>query len=216
MSAFFRISDQDEIGVAGPVIKKEDYITWLKRDEIIANAEKEAEEILVRAKQRAEETEKEGYQAGLDAGMNEAKSHQEKIAHEQAIAYEQHITEQERCIPGVIMAAVKKVIGEIPPEEITAKVIAQTMNHQIFKKKVSIRVSDADVAQVKEQQDQLADDHKLVDEVDVVADPSLKAGEFILQGTGGSIESSVSEQLKNLEEVITESAVVENGVAPSG
>jgi type III secretion protein L len=193
MASLFRIN-AGSIGAApdSRLIRAEEWAAYCSaRDiaaaagEYAANLRREAEEAFAAEKQR-------GYEEGLRESRQE---HAENIL-ETVLKSIDYIEGLEKGIAGLVGDALRKILGEIPPDELIAGVVRQALTLVRGQKRVTLSVAPEDEPTVRSRTDELLRDYASIAFIDVVADGRLSRGACLLQSDMGVIDAGVETQIR--------------------
>lgn len=204
MPSFFRLNEDLAIHTAGPVVKKDDYVAWLESETLVAEAREEASKIISDAKEAFEAERRRGFEEGLESGLTVARESSEAHHKELSASYADKLVEIHEEIPALIAGAVKKLLGEMPSDDLLTKIVSQTLKHPSLKGDVSIHANNLEYEILKERFEGLSEEHKDIHNIEVVKDHAVDPGRFKLNSGASIIDSSPKEQLDALQKSILE------------
>ncbi|MDR1578590.1 MAG: HrpE/YscL family type III secretion apparatus protein [Deltaproteobacteria bacterium] len=133
----------------------------------------------------------EGYKEGLAAGQAE---YSLKIM-DAVMASVEYLENLESGLVKLINDAVRKIIGEIPSDEVIVRIVKKALNSARSARRVLIRVSPQDEEAVRAALEGNSGSESFLD---IRADGRLSQGDCVLESELGLIEASLETQLKNL------------------
>ena len=212
------------------VQKKYKYVVSKAKEEaekIIDSAYKEYEDYLNKAYEKAkaifEENRlcgyEEGYKIGKEEGFNqgyedgykEGKKEAQKIIDEALKIKEDYVNkrnqllkEAERDIVTLVTEIYEKVIYKKIDEErdLIVSLVENGIKDLEIKGKTTIIVSKYDYEIIKENIDRILAKATLIDDIDVKVDNDMTKGDCILETSKGDIDISISNQMKEIKELI--------------
>lgn len=212
------------------VQKKYKYVVSKAKEEaekIIDSAYKEYEDYLNKAYEKAkaifEENRlcgyEEGYKIGKEEGFNqgyedgykEGKKEAQKIIDEALKIKEDYVNkrnqllkEAERDIVTLVTEIYEKVIYKKIDEErdLIVSLVENGIKDLEIKGKTTIIVSKYDYEIIKENIDRILAKATLIDDIDVRVDNDMTKGDCILETSKGDIDISISNQMKEIKELI--------------
>ncbi len=188
----FRINTQKiSIDPNKKVIKAEDYLLYLKANEIIAKAEEKAKSIIEDAEKVFEERKQEGYDEGILEGKLEAS---EKML-DTTLAAVDYLEHLEQSLVDIVQTAVRKVIGDIDDKERIVKVVQNALLKVHSQQKILVKVSPEDEKSLRESLElMLKSSPDTLSFLDIIADPRMKKGDCILESELGILDASLETQ----------------------
>ncbi|WP_026485920.1 FliH/SctL family protein [Caldanaerobius polysaccharolyticus] len=175
----------------------------VQRDKIIEEAGKLASEQKEQAKQQGYMEGKQkgyadGYAEGMAKGLEEGRKEAQAIV-DQANRLKEQITqerqrllqEMESDMVRLLSTCVEKILGEINKGELYQRVIHEAMSHLSVKGDFEVRVCDDDY--------KILSDSAELQGFKLIADPTLKQGDIIIDTPDGSIDCGIMTQLDNMK-----------------
>ncbi|MDR3073252.1 MAG: HrpE/YscL family type III secretion apparatus protein [Deltaproteobacteria bacterium] len=150
-----------------------------------ANLRREAEEAFAAEKQR-------GYEEGLRESRQE---HAENMM-ETVLKSIDYIEGLEKGIAGLVGDALRRILGEIPPEDRIAGVVRQSLNLVRGQKRVTLVVAPEDEPLIRAKIDELLREYASIAFIDVAADGRLARGACLLQSDMGVIDAGIETQIR--------------------
>jgi len=193
MANLFRI---DSAGIsASPdtrLIKAAAWARYCTAEEIVEEARAYAD-TMRRASDEAFASEK---QRGYDQGVLEGRmEHAEQIM-DTVLKSIEYIEGLEKGVSALVGEALRKILGTLPPEEIMAGVVRQSLALVRGQKQVVLRVSPADEEAVRARMDAIMREYASIAFLDIQSDGRLARGACILQSEMGVIDAGVETQIR--------------------
>ncbi len=184
-----------------------------EKNDILAKAEAEAEELVQQATQQAEQIKtmahSEGFDAGKQEGLAAAEEQLQQIEEELRQSVEQELDQirqqrqqMEPFFADLTAKLVKKLTGQVCAEnkEVILHLIQNAEDTLDRPKQVILRVSGEDMAVVSGHKAELKEQLPEQTEFDVLEDASLSANQCIIETEDKMIDCSLDVQLQNLQE----------------
>lgn len=186
-------------------------------DQILAEAHQEAERLVAEAKGQAEEIRRqayeEGYAKGHQEGLEAARAKMEAAVEDlgRAVraleaARREVLAGLEGEILGLVQAACDKLLltpGAVD-ERAIQEVVRQAISRLIDLEKVTVRLSQADLARVEEYRPQLAKEFSELGALELVADPELAPGDCLVETPTAKIDARLSTRRQRVYEKLSE------------
>lgn len=202
MASFIRLTPIDiDITQQTKTVPKEHYAAYLDARVIVEKAQKKAAEIIANAEKKYVEEQKRGYDEGIEEGKREVALQMLKTV-ERTVNFLQG---SEVKITEIVMMALERILGELPPQEVIIKIIRNALDSVRNEKQITLNVSTKEVEMVKNHIRDISSDYPAIDYIDVVPDSRLKEGDCIIKSEIGVIEASLSKQLANLDQAFKKS-----------
>lgn len=206
-NVYFLSKEPTALRPAGGIIKANQYLDFIRAEEMITSAAKKAEEMIARAQQHAEQIitsakttyqqEKErGYREGLEKGQAEI-SGQLTAATAETASYLDNIAQK---TVELTMRMLKTILGQIDNRELVEKIVFKTIKGVRDEGRITIRVHPECVDHVKEKITLYATESGQPDLFEVVGEPRLDKHGCILESEIGYVDSSLGTQLKAIRE----------------
>ncbi|KAB3535884.1 hypothetical protein F8154_05040 [Alkaliphilus pronyensis] len=189
---------------------------------IIEEAKKEAAFILGEAyedsKNIFENAKREGYSAGIaegkDLGHQEVAEHIDEAKNIKLQALEEKnraIKEAEKDVVKLVIECVNKIINYKLEEDnsLLLEVIRAGLEKSTFTESIVIRVSKADYDLVNTEKNKIFMMTDGIEKMDVRCDASLPSGGVMIETLSGTIDSSISTQIKAIEKILTDITISE-------
>ena len=184
-----------QLDPAARVLKARDYAEYLQAQEILAQANKQAEAILQKATEVYETKKQQGYDEGQEASRQEQSEHMLKVV-SRTIGY---LSDVEKALAGILMSGVKKIIGEFDQDEMAVNLVRNALQHVRNEKQVTIRIPPSQFNMVKSRLNEILAEYKGVGFIDLVSDERLSTGDCIMESDIGVVDASVDLQLEALQ-----------------
>jgi type III secretion protein L len=163
--------------------------------QLVEQARSSASQILTRAREQGLE---EGRQAITQAMLEDIR----RIVGD----FSMLIRRREEALASVVMQAVETIIGEMPPQERTRKVVSAALSDLLDSFTVILKVAAEDLQMVRDILTQLQENGEGQNVVSVVVDPLLSAGEMLLETERGRIHIGLQQQLSRLRAALQQAA----------
>lgn len=186
------------------VIKKDELFSLISINELKQATQKEVEQIL----QKSKEDYQNQYEAGFEQGKLEGiEQYSEKIM---TVAMESldALSQIEENIVDVVVSSVAKILGSFEKNDLTVKIIKNTLGQLRGEKHITVRVCQAEVDEVRNAfQAYLISSDGRTGYLEIVADPSLKDNACVIETSLGLIDSSLSTQMQILNKIFKQQFV---------
>ncbi len=182
---------------------------------LLDGAHAEADEILAKAKEEAEQirssAEEEGRAAGMEMGFAKAREQAQEMERQlqQTVSVKlQEIEEQkeqmEPFFAGLVADLVEKITGIACKEkqDVIVHLIRKALQNIEKPKQITLRVSKDDMAVVSHHKNELKEDAGDALEFDIVEDASLQANQCMIETESKIVDCSLDAQLENLRNQI--------------
>jgi type III secretion protein L len=181
------------------LLKADDAATFFAAGEILAALQDKARQLEETAGSAYRQRHEEGYRDGLAAGKMEYAG---KIL-ETVMSSVEYLEHLEISMVRIIGEIVRKLLGEMPRDELVIRLVRQALQAVKSERKVTIRIAARDEAAVREGLAAMLQSHDGVGSfIDLLPDPDLPPGSCVLESEMGVIEASLETQLKNLENAL--------------
>ena len=178
------------------LIKSYDVATVRTAEDIIAEAEAEAERIREDAKAAFEAEKKRGYETGLQNGKMEIAMQKIDLV-DQSVAFMENV---ESKMADVVLKALKSFVTEVGDKEMVIQIVRKTMAAVIrTQRQVTLKVAPEMVPTVKARLAELRADYPTIESMDVVEDSRLSGPACVLETEAGVADASVDTQLAAIE-----------------
>ena len=178
------------------IVRKNQLQSLLSIHEAMSQAEIKAQEIISKAEESYRARFEEGFSDGCDAGHKE---YAEKMI-DVAVGSLNALSSVESSLVAVVIKSVKKILGTFESDEVTVKLIKNTLAQVRGENRLVLRVSANDAAYVRKSLEQhLISSDGSSGYIEVIADSGLKENSCILETALGIIDSSLDTQLEQLE-----------------
>jgi type III secretion protein L len=167
----------------------EPFLSALELSAAISAKEAELER---EAREAKKASEKDGYEEGLAQGRDEMSM---KMM-DTVMASVEYLEKIESDLASIVEEAVKKIIGDLPPDEVAVGLVNKALSTMRSDRRVLVRVSPADEPAVRSALLGPASGGSAF--LDVRSDGRLSRGECVLESELGVVEASLQTQLKNL------------------
>ena len=200
--SFIRILRSSELATSDPsqwVLSPEQVRSWQSAQQMLQDAQSEADRIRAEAEQAYEAEKQRGYEEGLTmARMDEA----ERLI-ENATRTVDYFAGIEQKIVALVMNAVRRIMADFDDTTRVLAVVQSGLSVMRHQKQLTLRLSPEHAATVRERAQQLLERFPGVGMMDIVPDNRLKGDAAILESEMGVVEASVELQLKAIEQGFT-------------
>lgn len=182
------------------LLKAEEAATLIEAGKVLAALQEKARALDVAAGEIYRQRREEAYRDGLQAGRNEyAGKIMETVM--SSVEYLEHL---EMSLVRSVGEIVRKLIGEMPHDEMVVRLVRQALQVVRSERKVTLRISAKDESAVRQGLAGLLQQHDSAGHgfIDILADPDLPPSSCILESEMGVVEASLETQLKNLESAL--------------
>jgi type III secretion protein L len=193
MASLFRISPENiQAAPDSRLIKATEWARYCSAVEITEQARQYAEDLRQEARMAFDAEKKRGFAEGLREGRAE---HAENMM-ETVLKSIEYIEGLEKGIVSLVSDALRKILGELPPEERIVGVVRQALNLVRGQKKVVLSVPPEDEPLAQGKLKEILSRHPSIDFVDVRADGRLAPGACLLQSEMGVIDAGLETQIQ--------------------
>lgn len=176
------------------ILKSTDYAALLTANAALEAAKVEAKRIRAEAKATYAAERERGYTEGLEEGKAEmAERTFEAIS--RGVDFVENL---ESSTVDIVMRSLERLIGDMPPKDVTLGVVRKSLAYVRGQKQVSLRVCPAEADWVRAEVDAMGVQLLGVGLVRVVPDRNLQAGACLLESDLGLIDASLKVQLAAL------------------
>ena len=212
------VGEKDEVipvrGIEEPDVREEEIEK--QRMQIIAEAERQACELLAQAHQEVEAIKKrareEGWQRGFEEGREAGKKEVQKIFEEKIVLWEKWLSAIRESRREVLenldepilefsFALARKIIGrEIEREPFIEALVKRALQKLSNRERVVVRVHRNDYMRIREIKEELLRKIDGLGYLEVQEDPRVEEGGCIVETVFGNIDARIETQLANLRE----------------
>ena len=188
--------DNFELSTPVRLVKAEEVAAVRRAEEVIAEAEAEAERIRQSAQSAFEEERKRGYEKGLEDGKAAIVARKLELLNESV----QFMESCEGKMVDVVMKALRKCVMEIGDRELVVQIVRKVMNAVVRnQRRITLKVAPDMVPVVRQRLDEILSDYPLLDDVDLEEDARLKGAACMIETEAGIADASVDTQLAAIE-----------------
>ena len=200
MGTLFRLVDGRLAPAPGQtLLKADDAASFFAAAKTLAALQDKAGRLDEAAEAEYRRRHEEGYRDGLAAGKMEYAG---KIL-ETVMSSVEYLEHLEVSLVKIIGEIVRKLLGEMPHDEMIVRLVRQALQAVKSERKVTIRIAARDEAAVRDGLAALLPSHGGASSfIDLLPDPDLPPGACVLESEMGVIEASLETQLKNLENAL--------------
>ena len=178
------------------LVKAEEAAAVRRAEEVLAEAEAEADRIRASAKDAFEAERQRGYEQGLEEGKAAIVARKLELLDE-SVAFMESV---EGKMVDVVMTALRKCVMEIGDEELVIQVVRKVMNAVIRnQRRITLKVAPEMVAVVRARLNDLLADYPLMEEIDVQENTRLKGAACMIETEAGIADASIETQLAAIE-----------------
>ncbi|MDR2892009.1 MAG: HrpE/YscL family type III secretion apparatus protein [Deltaproteobacteria bacterium] len=193
MANLFRIDAEGIFASPGTrLIKAAAWANYCAADKLVEEARVYAQDMRRKAEAGFEAEKIRGYEQGVLEGRQE---HAEQVMDTVLKAIE-YVDGLEKGVSALVGEALRKILGSLPPEELMAGVVRQSLSLVRGQKQVVLRVSPLDEEVVKARLADILREYSSIAFVDVQADGRLERGACTLQSEMGIIDAGVETQIR--------------------
>ena len=180
------------------ILKAKDFQVFEEAKRVLADAEQQAQEILLRAEQEYEAQKTRGYEAGINnAQMETAEQMIDTVS--RTVDY---FAQVEQRVADVVMTAVRKILGEFDDQELTLRVVHNALSVVRTQHQVTLRVNPSQEENIRQRVSEILQGYRSVGYLEVLPDHRLQAGGCILETEVGVVDASVDVQMQALENAL--------------
>jgi type III secretion protein L len=174
------------------LIKSSEWAGYCAAGRIVEEARAYSQGLRRKAEEAFEAEKKRGFEQGVLEGRQE---HAEQIMDTvlKAIDYVEGL---EKGVSVLVGEALRKILGSLPPEDLMAGVVRQSLALVRGQKQVVLRVSPMDEASVKARLGDILREYSSIAFVDVQTDGRLARGACTLESEMGIIDAGVETQIR--------------------
>lgn len=180
------------------IIKAQEMQEFLEAQEVLSKAKNRADEIMREAENAYEERKNQGY---LDGQMEGKLEHAEKIM-ETVLSSVEFIEKIESTLVDIVHDSIVKVIGELDDNERIVRIVRTALQHVRNQQQIIIRVSPEDEKYLRSALAAMLQTRQGNGFLDINPDPRLTRGACILESELGVIDASLDTQLKAIENAL--------------
>ena len=194
----------------GRVMKSADYARLREASGLLAAAREEAGELRERSAAAFEEEKKRGFEAGL----KEAKAELARMQIAQAERSRTWVEGMERRLAELVAEAVERILGELDDTEVLARVVRRALDDFQGLPSLRLRVAPETAEPLRRAlAEQLR--RNAATPVRIEPDPSLGAGDCVLESPLGVVDLSLPHQLDVLRRALSGQEEEEEGAGPA-
>lgn len=180
------------------IIKAEEYLQSLRANDILHQAEEQAQAVLAQARADSEQEKQRGYAEGLEAGKRDM-AERIMVA---AVRSVDGLAAMEEEMVNVVIQALRKIIGEMDDRERLVGIVRTALAMVRNEKKVTLRVAPAQADVATSAITELQRDHPGITILDVTADSRLTGDDCILESDLGIVDASLDGQIEAIRKAL--------------
>lgn len=202
MPAFIKLNPGDIHLASGvKVIKAEHYSQYLQAEDLVSTARRQSRQIIEQAEEAYQREKQRGFQEGLDqARVEQATAIMATLARCQQ--QQRHLEDK---LVEVVMATVKKVIGDHDRLELTRRLVGQALDQNKCSQAV-LRVHPVNAPLLQKQLASIQANYPDLDYLEIQKDSAMEETGCILETELGNIQATLSTQLAALEQAASQRA----------
>lgn len=154
----------------------------------------------------AAEQSRRAHQVALDQGRREAEAEGERakaaLIAETAAATQAFWRHSEGRLADLVMAAVRRVLGEFEDAELVAGMVRQLLKETADEGRIRVRAAPAEVGAIRDRVQEMQAAGPGADAVEVIADATVSEGACRMETELGFVETSVDAQLEALRAAV--------------
>lgn len=183
-------------------------------EEILSKAKEEAQKIVdeanVRAQTILQQAQEDGYREGFEKGLLDAQKEYEKMLENIEVQKAMILKEREYILKDLeskVLLLVPQILEKVLEREIKDKsFLEQYIKNAILqlsiRSSLAIRVSEEDFEYVNSKLDEILRGIDGIDKVDVKIDKALKRGDVVIETPYGFVETGVRMRLEKIQEIV--------------
>jgi type III secretion protein L len=187
-----------ETAESARLLKAEEWAIFCEAEELLRKAGEEAERIRLGAREAYAEEKRRGYARGQEEGRLELSEHMLDTVGK-ALDYLESL---EGDMVALVKEAIKKILGDLPGEEIVSGVVRKALSLAQSQRRVTLRVSVQDKPAVQEKLAELLREYSSIEFVDIIDDARLKPGDCLLESELGVIDTGLATQIKAISNTL--------------
>ncbi|MEM1303731.1 MAG: HrpE/YscL family type III secretion apparatus protein [Planctomycetota bacterium] len=173
----------------------------VRGQDIIAEAERQAEEIRKLAERERQQQREEGYAEGLREGRLEmAERMVDSVS--KSVDYFSGLEEQ---MTEIVMKALRKILGEMDDKERVLQVVRSALGVARNQTNVTLRVPPSEAEVARSRLDEIMQPYPGIRFLEITAESRLKPGECILETELGVVDAGLETQLAAIENSLRKS-----------
>lgn len=176
---------------------KADEVSAIRRsEELLSDAEAEANQILNAAHEAAAAEKQRGYEQGLEEGKAAIVAKKLELLDE-SVSFMESV---EGKMVDVVMTALKKCVMEIGDEEMVVQIVRKVMNAVVRnQRRITLKVAPEMVSVVRGRLNEILAEYPLMEEIDVQENTRLSGAACMIETEAGIADASVETQLAAIE-----------------
>lgn len=181
------------------VVKAADFWAFKQAEDVVAEGMRRHDEIVRESKVAFDAEKQRGYREGAEAArLEQAANMIEIVGH--TVEYFAKIEIQ---MTELVLDAVRRIVTDYDDRQQVLAVVRNSLALVRSQKHLTLRVNPEQMDVIRSQLDQLRETYPTISLIDVVGDSERKLDECIVESEIGSIEASMSGQLKTLRDTFT-------------
>ncbi|WDE09420.1 type III secretion system stator protein SctL [Thalassomonas haliotis] len=192
------ISEQP-ISTDEQIIKAETLVRLGQADDIIRRAQQKSDKILAAAKKAYRQQHRLGYQQGLAQGKKELAA----LHLDATVKVQDFLHKVNDELVALVMVALRRIIDDLAPAEVTAQVIKQTLKTLTDEKNITLRLAPELAQQMEAQLAEIVADYPGLGYIHIEVDHALSEQQgCILETETGVVDALVDTQLEVISKTL--------------
>lgn len=192
MTKFFQLDSN--LAYSGSHMSREDVDTWIERQDVLAKANEQAEEILASTEERVRLAEEKAYEDALQQAKASLENRAAQIEADWRSKAQSEFQQIEESLPRLLQVSLKKYLGELPREDILSSVVRETLRDPNLHAALKVSVNREDWNLLKNLPE--------LEAMDVEADANLNPGEFLVHSENSVVRTGLDQQFDELNRII--------------
>lgn len=199
-------NDRMRLSPTSRIIKAADASTIVEAQQLLSEAQKSAAAITAMAETHAEAEKKRGY----DEGMRKAKQEMSERIIATALETDRHYRTLKTQAIDLVMAVVKKVLGETAPESLIVSHVTKAVGAVSRCRQVLLKVNPDVADTLHENLSQILQPYPDIGAIDIRPVAQLSPGDLIIESEVGIVDASMSVQLAAIQKAFEKACHVED------
>jgi len=181
------------------IMKAQTFASLSRAGDIISQAEQKSEAILA----EAEKVYQQQHQLGYEQGVEQGKKALARLHLDATVKVQDFLHKVNDELVELVMVALRRIIDDLAPEEVTGQVIRQTLKTITDEKNITLRVAPESVAQLELQLAEITADYPALSYIHIEADHALSGQQgCILETETGVVDALVDTQLEVINKTL--------------
>ncbi|WDD96612.1 HrpE/YscL family type III secretion apparatus protein [Thalassomonas actiniarum] len=181
------------------ILKAQTFAHLTRADDIIRQARQQSDQILAEAKEVYRQQHQLGYRQGLAEGKKELAA----LHLDATVKVQDFLHKVNDELVALVMVALRRIIDDLAPQEVTAQVIKQTLKTITDEKSITLRVAPESAQQMEAQLAEIVADYPGLGYLHIEADHALSEQQgCILETETGVVDALVDTQLEVISKTL--------------